>query len=61
MPLPYLMERPEQPAAAVMEIQGGYLEGYETPRGFVANRLISTDPAMYLKAQYSPGSVFPPK
>ncbi len=60
MPYAFLMEQPEQPAGALMEIQGGYLEGYQTPRGFVANRLISTDPALYLKTEYAPGSIFPP-
>lgn len=59
MPYAYLIEQPEGPAPATMEIKGGYLEGYQTPQGFVSGRLISTDPAMYLKAEYAPGSLLP--
>ncbi|HHY51671.1 MAG TPA: hypothetical protein GX499_00305 [Clostridiales bacterium] len=61
MPYPFLMEQPEQPPSTVMEIQGGYLEGYHSPKGFVASRLITTDPALYLKAEYAPGSIIHPK
>lgn len=59
-PVELLMEQPQASSAAVMEIQGGYLEGHRTPQGFVTSRLISTDPALYLKNEYAPGSILPP-
>jgi len=50
---------PIQPQS-MRRISGGYLEGYDTPEGFQATRLMSTDPSLYLKNEYSPGSILPP-
>jgi hypothetical protein len=57
-PLEMLIERPEIPAASIKEIPGGYLEGYDTPQGFCMSRLCSTDPMQYLRAEYTPGSIY---
>jgi hypothetical protein len=35
---------------------GGYLEGTQGPDGLTVERLISTDPTMYLDSRYAPGS-----
>ena len=40
-----------------MDIDGGYLEGEITPKGFSVSRLISTDLKNYLKSEYSPGYI----
>ncbi len=42
---------------SIMEINGGLLEGEKTPEGFKVLRLISTDPGMFLKDEYSPGAI----
>jgi len=60
-PLELLQEQPEIPKATLRQINGGYLEGLETPQGFQATRLCSTDPALYLKNEYTPGSILPPQ
>jgi len=56
-PVHYLCEHPEMPKLSIQQISGGYLEGYDTPRGFQASRLYSTNPALYLKNEYAPGSI----
>jgi len=53
-----LIEQPELPAAMLREIDGGYMEGFETPQGFQMQRLCCTDPAMYLRHDLSPGSFY---
>lgn len=53
-----LIEQPQAPQMTVKEIPGGYLEGYDTPQGFCMSRLCSTDPLAYLKAEYTPGSIY---
>ena len=59
-PLDFLQEQPQIPKATMRQISGGYLEGLETPQGFQATRLCSTNPALYLKNEYAPGSILPP-
>jgi len=59
-PLDFLQEQPQIPKATMRQISGGYLEGLETPQGFQATRLCSTNPALYLKSEYAPGSILPP-
>ena len=60
-PLEFLQEQPPIPKATLRQIDGGYLEGLETPQGFQATRLCSTNPALYLKNEYAPGSILPPQ
>ena len=56
-PVSLLLEHPESPEMSVQRINGGYIEGHNTPQGFRAFRLHATDPAMYLKSEYAPGSI----
>ncbi len=55
-PVHYLKEQPEYPALTFKRFSGGFLEGQETPQGFMLSRLHSTDPRIYLKKEYAPGS-----
>ena len=59
-PVEHLTEQPGATQAAVRQINGGYIEGQETPHGFQATRLCSTNPALYLKNEYTPGSILRP-
>ena len=45
------------PRLVARKIPGGYIEGTDTPDGFMVSRLISTDLKNYLKTEYSPGSM----
>ena len=54
-----LMEQSAQPSLETRPVNGGYLEGHQTPGGFQMTRIWSTDPAMYLKKEYTPGSILP--
>ena len=36
---------------------GGYMELTRTPQGLMVSRISSTDPASYLKKEYSPGRI----
>jgi hypothetical protein len=54
-PLSNLLPAPVYPPLTTRRFAGGMLEGQETPEGFVLSRLYSTDPAMYLKSEYTPG------
>jgi len=58
-PHEFLREQPEIPQATMRQINGGYIEGQQTPQGFVATRLCSTNPALFLKNEYAPGSILP--
>jgi len=60
-PLEFLQEQPQLPQATMRQINGGYLEGQDTPQGFQATRLCSTNPALYLKTEYAPGSILLPQ
>ena len=40
-----------------MNIASGFIEGSITPLGFSVSRLVSTNPADYLKSEYSPGHI----
>ncbi len=55
-PIHYLTEQPEYPALTMKQFSGGFLEGRETPQGFMLSRLHSTDPGLYLKKEYAPGT-----
>lgn len=58
-PIEYLMG-PAAPSNSVCRTYGSrVLQGHETPQGFVLERVISTDPADYLRADWSPGSLLP--
>jgi len=56
-PVHFLLDQPEIPAVSMRQISGGYVEGYHTSQGFHLSRLHSTDPALYLKNEYAPGSI----
>ena len=58
-PAELLMLPDEGQQMSVQQINGGYLEGYHTEQGFQMTRLHSTNPALYLKNEYSPGSILP--
>ena len=45
------------PRPVARKIPGGYIEGTDTPDGFMVSCLISTDLKNYLKTEYSPGSM----
>lgn len=53
-----LIEQPDYPQLERIRVQGGYLEGTRTPQGFQTARLVSTDPSMYLRGEYAPGSFY---
>lgn len=55
-----LAPQTEFPAASYKQVTGGYLEGMDTPAGFEVRRLHFTDPAMYLRQEFSPGSIYHP-
>ena len=40
----------------IRNIPGGYIEVCKTSTGFTMSRLFTTDPAMYLMDDYSPGT-----
>ena len=48
---------PKAEKSAVRKISGGLLEGIDTAEGFVVGRLIATDPKLYLRADYTPGTI----
>lgn len=60
-PAQLLIEQPQSLQPSTLRIDGGILEGYETPGGFQTQRLLSTDPAMYLRAEYAPGQIYKAK
>ena len=45
----YLMEQPAAPTMEVAGFDGGYLEGVRQGRDLIISRVISTDPAVYLR------------
>ena len=51
-----MAELPKPPAT--VQIAGGLLEGRETPKGFVIDRLIATDPRLYLDPALAPGAIY---
>lgn len=53
-----LSEQPEIPALEQKLIAGGYVEGSNTPQGFVLSRLCSTNPSDYLDSRYAPGQIY---
>ena len=60
VPVEMLSYPPEPSETEFKKIDGGLLEvRCEEGQNRVV-RLISSDPMLYLKAQYSPGSVYPP-
>lgn len=61
-PIPLLLPESTLPPTATMTIADGILEGEPGPDGFAIRRLISTNPASYLKKEYAPGALYqPPK
>lgn len=40
---------------------GGMLEGQDTPEGFAINRVMSTDPSVYLNPALAPGQIYSSK
>ena len=56
-PLDMLIEQAPPQRTASMQEDGGCAEGVETPEGFMMTRLHSTNPALYLKKELSPGSI----
>ena len=49
---------PRKPEKTVYRnVSGGLLEGVDTENGFRIGRLISTDPALFLREDYAPGTV----
>lgn len=57
---PLYMLQPECkfPPCVTMQVDGNLIEGYQSENGFQLSRLYSTDPAMYLKKEYFPGSYY---
>lgn len=53
-----LSPQSELPAISQKKIGDSYLEGFDTPQGFQLCRICSTDPAMYLRKELSPGSIY---
>lgn len=54
------MLTPQQdlPEAVLRQVGNDIYEGVETPQGLQLSRIHSTDPAMYLKKELSPGSFY---
>ena len=59
-PHAWLLPQSTLPPSSCKNIQGGLLEGYETPQGFSICRVISTDPQVYLNPRYAPGQLYGP-
>lgn len=53
-----LTEQQPYPEAKFKPFEGGYLEGFDTPQGFMLSRLNSTDPSLYLDSAYTPGGIY---
>ena len=53
-----LSPQSELPAFTQKQVGQSYLEGFDTPQGFQLSRVCSTDPAMYLRKELSPGSIY---
>ena len=60
VPVEMLSCPPEPGGTEFKKIDGGLLEVRCEKGQYHVVRLISSDPMLYLKAQYSPGSVYPP-
>jgi hypothetical protein len=56
-----LNENPAAQNVSSRAVDGGYIEGTDTPQGFQMTRLCSTNPALYLKKEYAPGSILDKK
>lgn len=56
MPAHLLIPNESSPVSAYRQIGNSYLEGEQTPQGFRLYRIHSTDPAMYLREGFTPGS-----
>ena len=56
-PPQFLTEAAETPECVWKALPFGQVQGYDTPQGFRVSRIQSTNPRMYLKAEYSPGSM----
>lgn len=58
VPVDFLTEQPVLPVCTLKQFKGGMVEGIKTEQGFVINRIISTDPSIYLNPKYAPGQIF---
>lgn len=54
---PLMLTERQYPEMRLKSFEGGYLEGFDTADGFKLSRLHSTDPSLYLRNEFSPGSV----
>lgn len=57
-PAHMLIEQPAVPEYTCKQVGNSFLEGVETARGLQLSRIYSTDPAMYLKKDFSPGAIY---
>ena len=56
-PPQFLTEQPELPECVWRSTGFGQVQGYKTAEGFCVARMQSTNPRMYLRQEYSPGSI----
>ena len=56
-----LYEGPELPKLYTMPFSAGLIEGYDSGKDFIVNRIISTDPSVFLQDALTPGRVYQPK
>lgn len=51
----------EQPQTGTSAIQGGFVEWTQVGKNRCVSRVYSTDPSVYLRADYAPGAPWFPK
>ena len=56
--LSMLLYQDALPPLEEMETPFGYLQGRRTQEGLMIERIISTDPSIYLDNRYTPGSIY---
>lgn len=57
-PVHLLTPKAELPSTSIRAVNGRFLEGTDTPQGFCLSRIHSTDPADYLRSDFSPGNIY---
>ncbi len=56
-PYELIFQNQENNKTVTKTVNGVLLEGYEMPDGLYITRVLSTNPKVYLRREYSPGSI----
>ncbi len=56
-----LTEPPALPKLYTQPFADGLLEGYDSGKDFIISRIISTNPAAYLRPDLAPGQIYMPR